>query len=81
MDLLIITDENRSHYVYIKDFNRFMCNKTKCKTKKHFCKYCLHCFSREKVLVEHKKTCLKLNGKQTEKLRVDSIKEKIISND
>ena len=74
MDLLIITDENRSHYVYIKDFNRFMCNKTKCKTKKHFCKYCLHWFSREKVLVERKKACLKLNGKQTEKLRVDSIK-------
>ena len=29
MDLLLITDENKSHYVYIKDFNRFMCNKTK----------------------------------------------------
>ena len=35
---LMITDENESHYVYIKDFNRFMCNKTKCKNKKHFCK-------------------------------------------
>ena len=29
MDLLLITDENKSHYPYIKDFNRFMCNKTK----------------------------------------------------
>ena len=30
MDLLLISDENKSHYVYIKDFNRFiMCNKTK----------------------------------------------------
>ena len=29
IDLLLITDENKSHYVYIKDFNRFMCNKTK----------------------------------------------------
>ena len=29
MDLLLITDENKSHYLYIKDFNRFMCNKTK----------------------------------------------------
>ena len=28
MDLLLITDGNKSHYVYIKDFNRFMCNKT-----------------------------------------------------
>ena len=24
MDLLLISDENKSHYVYIKDFNRFM---------------------------------------------------------
>ena len=36
MDLLLITDENKSHYVYIKDFNRFMSNKTKNKNKKFF---------------------------------------------
>ena len=41
LELLLITDENKSHYVYIKDLNRFMCNKTKCGTKKHFCGYCL----------------------------------------
>ena len=28
MDLLLITDENKSHYVYIKDFDRFMFHKT-----------------------------------------------------
>ena len=49
MDLVLITDENKSHYVYIKDFNRFMCNKTKNKNKKYFCKCCLQCFSSEKV--------------------------------
>ena len=26
MDLLMITNENKSHYVYAKDFNIFMCN-------------------------------------------------------
>ena len=36
MDLLMIADENKSHYVYIKDFNRFMRNKTKNKDKKFF---------------------------------------------
>ena len=36
MDLLLISDENISHYVYIKDFNRFMCNKTKSKNKFFF---------------------------------------------
>ena len=73
MDLLMITDENKSHYVYIKDFKRSMCNKTRCKNKKHFCKYCLQYFSSEKVLVEHKETCLKINGKQTVKLKSGSI--------
>ena len=42
----------------IKDFNRFMCNNIKCKTKKEFCKYCLQCFSSEKFLQEHKEDCL-----------------------
>ena len=62
-NLLFITDENKSHYVYINDLNRFMCNKIKDKNKKFFCKYCLQCFSSEKVLIEHKETCLKINVK------------------
>ena len=41
IDLLVITNGNKSHYVYIKDFNRFMCDKTKNKNKKRFCRYCL----------------------------------------
>ena len=28
MDLLLINNENKSHYVYNKDFNGFMINKT-----------------------------------------------------
>ena len=27
MDLLLISNENKSYFVYVKDFNRFMCNK------------------------------------------------------
>ena len=27
MDLLLIADKTKSHYVYLKEFNRFMCNK------------------------------------------------------
>ena len=73
MDFLLISDENRSHYVYIKDFNRFICNKTKNKNKKYFCKCCLQCFSRENVLIEHKENCLTINGKQSVKLESGSI--------
>ena len=39
MDLLLIIDEKKSHYVYIKDFDRFMFYKTKKnKTKNTFAK-------------------------------------------
>ena len=39
-DSLLISDKFKSHYVYIKDFDRFMFNKTKYKGKKYFCKNC-----------------------------------------
>ena len=41
MNLLFVINENKSHYVYIKDFDRFMFHKTKNKNKKYFCKSCL----------------------------------------
>ena len=44
MDLLLVINENKSHYVYIKDFDRFMFHKTKNKNKKCFCKSCLKVF-------------------------------------
>ena len=47
MDLLLLIDNDKSHYEYIKDFNRFMFHKTKNKNKKWFCKSCLQCFSSE----------------------------------
>ena len=36
-DLLLATDDDTSHYVYINDFNRFVFHKTKNKSKKYFC--------------------------------------------
>ena len=76
IDLLLISDKHKSHYVYIKDFNRFICNKTNINNKKHFCKCCLQCFSSERVLMEHKETCLKINGEQSVKLKIGSIEFK-----
>ena len=68
MDLFLIIDENKSHYVYIKDFDSFMFHKTKNKNKKCFCKSCLQCFSSKNVLTEHKEVCLSINGAQTVRL-------------
>ena len=44
MDLLLINDENKSHSVYIKDFNRRMFNETKHKNKKQFLQKLLKMF-------------------------------------
>ena len=65
MDLLILINDDKSHYVYIKDFNKFMFHKTKNKNKKSFCRSCLECFSSENVLIKHKEDCLSINGKQS----------------
>ena len=51
MDLLLTSNEFKSHYVYIKDFDRNMFNKTKIRNKKHFCRCCLQCFSSKEILI------------------------------
>ena len=68
MDLLLVIDGNKSHYVYVKDFDRFMFHKTKNKNKKYFWKYCLPCFSRKNMFTKHKKVCLSINGAQSVRL-------------
>ena len=65
MDLLLLYEDDKSHYVYIKDFNTFMFHKTKNKNKKWFCKSCLQWFSNEKVMIKHKEDCLSINGVQS----------------
>ena len=72
--ILLLIGNNKSHYVYIKDFNRFMFHKTKNKNKKWFCKSCLQCFSSKNVLIKHKENCLSINGKQSVKLEEGIIK-------
>ena len=76
MNLLLVTDENKSHYVYIKDFNRFMFHKTKNKNKKYFCKSCLECFSSKNVLTKHKEVCLSINGAQSVRFQKGTIEFK-----
>ena len=74
MDFLLLINNNKSHYVCIKDFDRFMFHKTKNKNKKWFCKSCLQYFSSENVLIKHKENCLSVNGKQSVKLEEGMIK-------
>ena len=64
MELLLITEGENKHYVLIKEFNKFMFRQNKHEHKKHFCMYCLQCFSREDVLTKHINNCISINGKQ-----------------
>ena len=64
LNLLLISNDNKRHYTYIKDFNRFMYKKNKHHCKKHFCISCLQCFSTTEILNNHIKNCLIINKKQ-----------------
>ena len=45
-----------------------MYNQSKHEHRKHFCMYCLQCFSSEHILEKHIKNCLTINGKQAIKM-------------
>ena len=64
LNLLLVTEKDKSHYVFIKDFNRLMFSITKYKDKKHFCMSCLQNFSTKEILDNHRKRCLLINGCQ-----------------
>ena len=64
LNLLLITQGERQHYVFIKDFNKMMYNKTKHQHRKHFCMFCLQCFSTDEILAKHKSNCMIINGEQ-----------------
>ena len=73
-DLLLITEKDKPHCVFIKDFNRLMFSRTKHKDKKHYCMSCLQNFTTEEILSNHKKQCLLINGCQAVKYESGIIK-------
>ena len=64
LNVLLTTNEGKSHYVFIKDSNRLMYSKTQNTNKKHFCMSCLQNFSTKEILNNHRKQCLLINGCQ-----------------
>ena len=64
LNLLLITEKEKFHYVFIKDFNRLLFSRTKHKGKKHHCMSCLQRFTTKEILSNHKKQCLLINGCQ-----------------
>ena len=73
MDLLLLIEDDRSHFVYIKNLKRLMFHKTKNKKRKWFCRSCLQYFSSGNTLIKHKKDCLSINGVQSVKVEEGTI--------
>ena len=58
LNLRLITKEKEQHYVFFKDFNKFMYNQKKHARRKHFCMHCLQYFKSEVVLNNHTENCI-----------------------
>ena len=66
LNVLLITSEEKSHYVFIKGFDKSIYSKAKTKNqyKKFFCIVCLQNFTTEEILSNREKQCLLINGCQ-----------------
>jgi len=66
IDLLLINDRKepeKTHYVWIKDLARMLYKNSNHKERKHPFRRCLHIFSTEKLLEDHKNDCQGIDGK------------------
>ena len=76
LNLLLITQDGKSHCAFIKDFNRLMFSKSKHRDKKYYCMSCLQNFATEEILAQHKKQCLLINRCQAVEFESGTIKFK-----
>ena len=80
LNVLLISNEEKSHYVFIKDFNRLIYSKTKHKDRKHFCMSCLQNFTTKEILNNHRERCLSINDTQAVIYETGTIKFKNFNN-
>ena len=74
LNALLVSNEEKSHYVFIKDFNRLMYSKTKHKDRKHFCVSYLQNFTIKEMLNKHRERCLLINDTEAVKCETGVIK-------
>ena len=53
VDLLLIGENGKRQYVFIKDFNTLMYDHTLHPRRRPFCRYCLQAFSTKEILKCH----------------------------
>ena len=71
VDLLVTSNSETNHYVWIKNFNRLCYSVTKHKAKKFFCKHCIQHFASESILLKHMEDCIVLTKCQSIEMPVE----------
>ena len=61
INLFLVTKGEQHHYTWIKDLNRLLNHQSKHTNRLYFCERCLHGFTRQDLLEEHKPDCLGIN--------------------
>ncbi len=66
VDLLMLQNGEESHYVLIKNFSRLVSSQvSKYKNARHFCRFCLHGFTKKELLDRHIDDCSKHEPQRT----------------
>ena len=65
INLMLIESGEIQHYCYVKRESALLFDQSKNRNAKHYCMLCLTRFSREDLLVSHKKYCNGVNGRPT----------------
>ena len=68
VDLLLIGEREKKHYILINDFNKFINDHSLYRERKDFCHYCLHTFITEEISKCRNEDCFKIYGKQPIKM-------------
>ena len=67
VDLLLISDGEKKHYCWIKNFNRLMSSRTeKSHNSMHYCRRCLNGFTRIEALTKHSEYCSQQDAQKIE---------------
>jgi hypothetical protein len=59
IDLLLLTSDEKSHYVWIKNMSALICHRSKCKNAVFVCPHCVHPFTSKKAFDNHFDDCAK----------------------
>ena len=66
IDLLLIANDHTQHYVLIKSISGLLSNRTKHDGEIHYCRRCLHGFTKKENLEKHEDDCKKFKVQRTE---------------